>query len=98
MRTVSRHEGFQFSREHGEFIGKIATNLPEFGKHIGTVDVRSINFHFKRHDFEKWIREVIGDAILATRLGKIRKEMHGEKLRTQIIKLVKGRIDELQTQ
>ena len=61
------------------------------------MDVRSVNFHFKRRDFEKWVRDVIGDVELATKMGKIRKETHGEKLRNEIVQLVKGRLDELKT-
>jgi len=95
MRTVSRHEGFHFYREKGESTGKVATSLTEFVKLLEGVDVRSVNFHFKRRDFEKWIREVFGDVELATKLGKIRRETHGEKLRKEIVQIIKGRLDEL---
>ena len=97
MRTVLRHEGFHFYKELGNSTGKVATNLTEFVKQLGAVDVRSVNFHFKHRDFEKWIRDVIGDADLATKLGKIRKETHGEKLRNEIVQIVKRRLDELKT-
>jgi len=59
------------------------------------VDIRSVNFHFKRQDFEKWIRDVIGDAELSRRISRIRKEAHGEKLRNEIIQIMKGRLEEL---
>jgi len=95
QRTVSRHEGFHFFRGPGESTGKVATTLSEFSKHIGTIDVRAINFHFHRRDFEKWIRDTLEESILATRLAKIRKETHGEQLRTQINQLVKRRLDDL---
>ena len=97
MRAVSRHERFHFYREQGDSTGKVATSLTEFVKQLGAVDVHSINFHFKRRDFEKWIRDVIGDVELATKIGKIRKGAHGEKLRSELVQLVKGRLDELNT-
>jgi len=95
MRTVSRHEGFHFYRDQGDATGKVATSLTEFVKQLGAVDVRSVNFHFKRRDFEKWIRDIIGDVELATKLGKIRKATHGEKLRNELVQIVNRRLDEL---
>jgi len=94
MRTVSRHEGFHFYRDQGDATGKVATSLTEFVKQLGAVDVRSVNFHFKRRDFEKWIRDIIGDVELATKLGKIRKATHGEKLRNELVQIVNRRLDE----
>lgn len=56
--------------------GKVATNLPDFAEKLGTVDIRSINFHFPRQDFEKWLREIIGDSELSRKMGSIGKETH----------------------
>jgi len=94
LRTVPNNEGFHFFRAPGDSTGKIATSLADFVEKLRTVDVRSVNFHFPRRDFEKWLRDVIGDAELSRRIGRIRKETHGEKLRSEIIQAVKGRLDE----
>lgn len=95
MRTVPRNEGFHFYKGLGDSTGKVATNLADFSEKIRTVDIRSVNFHFKRGEFEKWIRDTIGDVELSRRIGRIRKEDHGEKLRNEIIQLVKARLEEL---
>jgi len=95
LRTVPRHEGFHFFREPGDSTGKLATSLADFVEKMRVVDIRSVNFHFKHQDFEKWIRDVIGDAELSRRIGRIRKETHGEKLRNEIIQILKGRLEEL---
>ena len=95
MRTVPRHEGFQFFRGPRESTGKIATSLADFAEKLRSVDIRSVNYHFKRQDFEKWIRDVIGDAELSRRLGRISREAHGEKLRKEIIQIAKARLGEL---
>jgi hypothetical protein len=95
LRTVPSHEGFHFFRAPGDSTGKIATNLADFVEKLWTVDIRSVNFHFPRQDFEKWLRDIIGDAELSRRINRIRKEIHGEKLRSEIIQIVKKRIDEL---
>ena len=95
LRTVPSHEGFHFFRAPGDAIGKVATNLPDFAEKLRTVDIRSITFHFPRQDFEKWLRDVIGDSELSRRISRIGKENHGEKLRSEVIQIVKARVDEL---
>jgi hypothetical protein len=95
LRTVPQHEGFHFFRAPGDSTGKIATSLADFVEKLRTVDIRSVNFHFPRQDFEKWLRNTIGDAEMSTRISRIKRDTHGEKLRNEIIQVVKGRIDEL---
>jgi hypothetical protein len=95
LRTVPSHEGFHFFKALGDSTGKVATNLTDFVEKSATVDIRSINFHFQRQDFEKWLKDIIGDSELSRKISSIGKETHGEKLRSEIIGIVKGRIDEL---
>jgi len=95
LRTVPGHEGFHFFKAPGDSTGKVSTSLADFVEKLRTVDIRSVNFHFPRQDFEKWLRDIIGDTELSRRVSRIRKETHGEKLRSEIIQIVKGRIDEL---
>ena len=95
LRTVPRHEGFQFFRGVGDSTEKVATSLVDFVEKMRIVDVRSVNFHFKRQEFEKWIRDVISDVELSRRIGRIRKETHGEQLRKEILQVTKGRLEEL---
>ena len=95
LRTVPSHEGFHFFRAPGDSTGKVATSLADFVEKLRTVDIRSVNFHFPRQDFEKWLRDIIGDAELSRRINRIKKETHGEKLRSEIIQIVKVRIDEV---
>ncbi len=56
---------------------------------LKVVDVKSVNFHFKRGDFQKWILNIIGDAKLSNRIGKISKDVHGEKLRNELARIIK---------
>jgi len=94
LRTVSHTEAFHFYREIGQPIGVSATSLSDFHEKIKMVDIKSITFHFKRGDFAKWIREVLGDAELAKRIGRIWAREEG--LRNEIYRVVKKRLDELQ--
>jgi len=95
LRTVSQSEGLHFFKGTGDPTGKIATSLVDFVEKMRVVDIRAVNYHFKRREFEKWMRETIGDFDLSKRIGKLGKETHGEKLRNEIVRIVKGRIDEL---
>ncbi len=98
LRSVPEQEGFRFYLAIGEPTGEIAVSLADFVKKLETIDVRSVNFHFPRKDFEKWIRGVIGDAELALRvgrIGRIRLGIQGEALRNEIIRVVKVRLNEL---
>ena len=97
MRTVPKNDGMHFLKGPGEPTGKTATSLTDLASKMGSVDIRSINYHFKRSEFEKWIRDTIGDQELARRLNHVNKETHGEKLRSHLINLIRTRLDELKT-
>ena len=95
MGTVPHPEGFHFYRELGDPLGTVSLSLSDFAETVRMVDTRSVNFHVKRQDFERWIRGVIGDAELSTRLGKIRRGTPRENLRKAIIQIVNRRLNEL---
>ena len=98
LRSVTEQEGFHFYIAIGAPTGETAVSLADFAEKMASVDVRSVNFHYPRKDFEKWILEVIGDTELASRLNMISR-MHigikGEALRNQIIRVVKVRLSEI---
>ena len=95
MRTLPRNEGFHFYKGPGESTGKVATGLADMAEKVRIVDIRSINYHFKRREFEKWVRDNLGDVELSRRFGRIDRETHGEKLRNEIVTLIKTRLEEL---
>ncbi len=98
LRNVKEEEGFHFYIAIGEPTGKTAVSLADFAEKMAYVDVRSVNFHYPRRDFEKWILEVIGDSKLASRINMISRMhigMKGEALRNQIIRVVKVRLSEI---
>jgi len=85
LRKVTKQEGFHFYLALGEPLEKTAISLADFAEKMTDVDVRSVNFHYPRKDFEKWIFEVIGDTKLASRLNMI----------NQIVRVVKVRLSEI---
>ena len=95
-RTVSIHEGFYFYTNIGDSTSVVAMSLRDFLDKLQTIDSSSIEFHFHRQDFEKWIKDVIGDDVLSQRIGEIGKGPHAPgELREKITKLVENRLAEL---
>jgi len=96
LRRVTDREGFRFYIAVGEPTEETAVSLADFLTEIKVVDPRSINFHFQRKDFETWIRETLDDAELASRIGRIQKNLQGENLRNEIMRKVKARLTEFE--
>lgn len=72
-------QGFHFKTAIGQYTQETATNLLEFAKILEKIDESSIVFHFQRQDFQKWIREILGDPELANRLDKITPNLSSKK-------------------
>jgi hypothetical protein len=95
LRSIPFEHGFHFYTEK-EYTGLTATSLPEFATKLETVDINSVLFHYPRGDFQKWIEDTLGDKELANRMCLTKKELSHEKLRMQLLKITKKRINELQ--
>jgi hypothetical protein len=95
LRTVPNEDGFNFYTDIGQPTKNTATSLEQFAKELEVVDVKSVNFHFKRADFQKWISKILKDIELSRRFDKIQKDIEGEPLRKKIVEIVKKRKDEL---
>jgi hypothetical protein len=92
LRTVHNHEGFYFYKALGKYTGKNAMSLKDFAKMLQIVDVQSVDFHFSRGDFRRWIQFILGDVDLSIRINQIPQDTRGEKLRSVLIKNVNERI------
>jgi hypothetical protein len=58
LKNVPREKAFYFFTSIGNYTGKSASSLKEFMEKINEVNVKSLEFHLYRGDFEKWINEV----------------------------------------
>ena len=57
LKTVlSGEKAFYFSTNVGKYSGKYASSLVDFSAKLRTINIESVDFHFSRQDFEKWIR------------------------------------------
>jgi len=95
LRIVPIPEAFLFFTDIGQYNGEFASSLSNFCEKLKTTPLKSIEFHFKRKDFERWIRDTLGDEHLANRISKIDRSTHGEELRTTIQRIAKNRLDQL---
>jgi alpha-amylase len=97
LATVPYGNGFHFFESIGQYTGETAVSLAVFARVVEIIPIESIDFHFKRADFQKWIADTIGDTELATAIGHIEKELTGEPLRRRILEIINTRVRELES-
>jgi hypothetical protein len=96
LRSFPVERGFTFFYEFARPTQLTATSLEEFTSALKVVDLKAVEFHTERGDFERWIRHVLGDDTLANGLKEIADEkLHGEALRKKTINVLEQRIREL---
>lgn len=93
LRTVPENEAFNFYEGVGKPTGHKASSLVDFREEINAVGLRSLIFHLRRRDFERWIREVVGDWKLAERIGRI--NLNSYDLQVRLYTVVSKRIKNL---
>ena len=86
---------FYFFLSHGKYTGESATSLEEFADKIEKINTKSLEFHFCRGDFERWVAETLGDTELAKQINNLSKQNPvGETLRSQLYDVVSNRLME----
>jgi predicted transcriptional regulator len=96
LSKVPQEKAFHFYIGVDKPLMVSADSLTDFYEKIQNIDVKSIEFHTLRRDFELWIH-FLGDAELAKRLRAFREaNLTGEELRRKIYEAVKSRCEELQ--
>lgn len=93
-KELSKEKAFYFFTSIGNYTGESATSLEDFLKKIECIDIKSIEFHFHRGDFEKWVAEIIGDKELAEQIKKLKdQDITGENLRNQLHQIISKRCE-----
>ena len=95
LSTVPYERGFHFFTAVGNYTGITAAGLDDFASKLQIVPVESVKFHFKRKDFQEWIRDTIKDEELAEKISKIQEGQSTEDLRKGILRIVEARTTEL---
>jgi len=97
LNIVPYAQGFHFCTASGKSTGVTALGLGDFAEKLKTIDVNSIDFHFRCGDFQKWIRDVLGDEELAEKISQIKEDLCGQELRMELLETVNSRIVHLKT-
>jgi predicted flap endonuclease-1-like 5' DNA nuclease len=92
LRKLPFTESFFFYEEIGSYTNEFADSLSLFSKKLEKIPLKSIEFHSKRGDFEKWIKEKIEDKELTEKIRKISVKKQGSNLRESIQKIIEERI------
>lgn len=101
LATITANEPFLFYKGVGEenYTGVMAWSLKGFIKALQTTEIKSIEFHNSRGDFERWAENSLHDKVLAKRLREIRlSKFKGQALRKAVITTAKERFYELSRQ
>jgi len=70
-KEVASEWGFYFYEDVGKPLFEAAFNLKDFWEKLKKIPVASLEFHQKRGDFARWIRDVFKETQLAERIEKI---------------------------
>jgi ATP adenylyltransferase/5',5'''-P-1,P-4-tetraphosphate phosphorylase II len=95
LREVPQRNAFYFFNGINNYTGDHARSLVVLLNKLKTIDKESMDFHFKRRDFENWIRSTIGDDYLANEIAKITEYIDEEELLEQIYQTIEKRLREL---
>ena len=95
LNPTPTERGFHFYYGLNQHSGIYADSLKDFVDKIQKVDLKCIEFHIPRKDFELWIRS-LGDLELSKKLELLRmRQLSGENLRKELYETVNSRYEEL---
>jgi hypothetical protein len=96
LRSLPREKAFYFFTSIGNYTGESASSLKEFAEKINEVNIKSLEFHLYRRDFEKWIDETLEDKELAVEIRSLRSlNYSGTMLKEHLYSLVAKRYGKL---
>jgi alpha-amylase len=101
LATLTANEPFLFCTNIGEeyFTGAMTWSLKGFIKAFKAVNIKAIEFHNRRGDFESWTKHSLKDGVLSRQLREIRtSRLKGEALRKAIIAAAEKRFKKLSRQ
>lgn len=80
---------FKFYLTKNHYTGIFTQSLSGFLRVLRFIDVKSIEYHLRNGDFERWFTKSLGDYRLAKKVRMLRfRKYSGEKLRRKIYSLV----------
>ena len=65
FRKLPKEQTFHFFTSVGNYTGESAASFEEFLEKLKEIDIKSLEFHLYRGDFDRWIAEILEDKELA---------------------------------
>jgi hypothetical protein len=98
LKILPKEQVFYFYSSIGNYTGKSASSLEEFLERAKHVDVKSLEFHLYRGDFEKWISQTLEDSRLTQEFRNLRtQKVTGTHLRDYLCYIVSKRLRDLKS-
>jgi hypothetical protein len=92
LRKPEQVAPFYFCIDIGDYTGISAASYEDFLKSIKRVKAKSLSFHVKRGDFERWVLDVLKDEKLAKKIKKLKNQkLRGQVLRNRLYRIVSER-------
>jgi alpha-amylase len=101
LAAITADEPFLFYTGAGEkqYTGTMTWGLRGFAGVIERISLKSLEFHTKRGDFEKWAEESLHDTVLTSELKKTNlAKLEGENLRKALLKVLRRRLENLSSE
>ena len=101
LATITANEPFLFQTGPGieNFSGVMAWSLKGFANALETIDLGSLEFHYKRGDFQQWAEHSLQDQVFSRELGKVTNEkLKGDGLRRALVEITSKRFNNLSKQ
>src|SRR4030065_1816819 len=101
MATVTANEPFLFHTDKGKenFTCVMTWSLKGFVNAPRTIDIKAVDSHNSRGDFEPWVEHSLQDEVLSRQLQKTKMaKLKGEALREALVSVADKRFKELNKQ
>ena len=96
LRVLPREKAFYFFTSIGNYTGESAASFEQFVDKTNEVNIKSLEFHLYRRDFEKWIAETLEDQELAKEIENLRNQNYsGTSLRKQLYHILAKHYEKL---
>jgi len=96
LRKLPKDQAFHFFTSVGNYTGDSAASFEEFLQSVKEVDIKSLEFHLCRGDFERWIGETLEDKELAEEVLSLRDIMPTrDVLRKRLVTIISKRREKL---
>lgn len=96
FRKLPKDKAFYFSTSVENCTDESAASFEEFLEKIREIDIKSLEFHLCRGDFEKWVTEILEDKELAEEILNLRDIMPTKDvLRKRLVTIVSKRREKL---